>query len=367
VTLTSFLILILTLSIATFMNGELQRTTDYVDNIKAYYNAQSAAEEAVLAIKSQMSNPANAGQSLASIINQGCGQDTFAATYGQTIPGIVCRQVQANTAEAVDTLDDNQIIQYDLTNAPTQENLNISQVSLQWDMKYPPPGNGVFPSPSASALTQPGGSWGANTPPVIEMTVLNYFPGQQTNVDQTTNNCANGSGLATCSSGTVFLLPQWQTCNGNPCPSQVDFQAAAKNSTPGQNGSQPVIYSGCTYAPAGGSYRCSMNFNDISPPGYKTVLRFQSVFGDAQYDLKAYDSSGQQVQLPLQNAQIDVTANVGEAFNRVQIEVPIRSSAYPGFDTLYGDASLCKDFDVLTDPLTGVVSARQDPDGGCPL
>lgn len=367
VSLTAFLILVLTVAIATFMNGELQRATDYSDNIKAYYNAQSAAEEAIEEVKLAMADPANASLSLAAIINQGCGSDAFAAKYGQSVSGIVCRQVQANTAEATDFLRDNQVIQYDLTNAPTAPTNNISLIVLQWDMEFPPAGSGVFPSPSAGAIANPGGSWGATTPPVIETTITNYFPGQQTNVDQTTNNCANGSGLATCSSGTVFLLPQWQICNGSACPGQVDFQAAAKNSTPGQEGSQPIVYSGCTTAQPGG-YRCTMAFKNVSPPGYKTILRLESRFGDASYDLKAYDNSGAQVQLPLQNAQIDVTANVGDAYSRLQLSVPIRSSVYPGFETLYGDTSLCKDFDILTNPAaTPTQHARQDPAGGCLL
>lgn len=345
VTLTAFLLLIFTVSIATFMNGELQRATDTADNTKAYFNAQSAAEQAVLAIK----NDVKTNTPLANF-DQGCGSDPIGATYGTTIPGIICRQVLTHASEVSDNIRNNSAVQFDLTNAPSQPNLNVDRVILKWDMRVPPTGgDGSFLNPKdLGSLSQPEASWPVGAPPVMELTATNYFPGQQSTIDDT-------------SSGSVFLVPEWNCPSG--CLTSFDFQQANKTKA----GLQPVQYASC-HAVGPGDYRCSADLYNIAPLGFKTVLRLQSRYGDASYDLKAYDYADELIQLPLQNALVDVTASVGQAFSRIQLAVPIRSAAYPGFTALYGDVSLCKSFDVLTDPITGTVGARQTPgDGLCPL
>jgi hypothetical protein len=366
VSLTAFLLLVLTIAIATLMNGELQRATDTADNIEAYNNAQSSGEEATLNIKDIL-NTASPASSLETLLNQGCGSSN--ANPNDIIPealptgSVTCQSVATNSADVQDDLDNNQDVQFDLTNAP---NLSINTLSLQWDMKYPPtpPNPSAFFSPLMSDLTQAENAWESsegntnhNVPPVMEVTVTNYFPGQQTNVDQSPG-C--GGGYGSCSSGSVILLPQWQ-CGSTGCTASTDFQNAAQD----KNGSTPVIDSNCQDASSGG-YRCQMTLTDITPqPGYKTVLRLESRFGDASYDLKAYEGANQ-VQLPLQNAQVDITSNVGQSFRRVQLDVPIRSSVYPDINVLYGDQSLCKDFDVLNDG-AGHLTPRQHPGSTCPL
>ena len=379
VSIIGFLLLVLTVSIATLMNGELQRATDTSDNIQAYNDAQSSAEEAVVNIKDVLAaNPGTApgGPSLETLLNQGCGDPTNTANvnanaqiYEALPPGtITCQSVAASSSDVQDNLANNQVIQFDLTNSA----VSIDQLSLQWDMESPPPSApSAFISPLKTDLTQPENAWqtsegntNQNVPPVMEVTVTNYFPGQATNVDQNPV-CGGpnplGGTYGACSSGSVILLPQWQCGLTSGCTASADFQNAAQN----KNGASSVVPSNCQLASSGG-YRCHMDLTDITPvAGYKTVVRLESRFGDSRYDLNAYQGTTQ-VQLPLQNAQIDVTANVGQATRRVQVDVPIRSSVYPDINVLYGDQSVCKDFDILSD-VSGTQNARPHPGSICPL
>src|SRR5207253_2245641 len=115
--------------------------------------------------------------------------------------GVTCLAMKAYTASADSVLSKDEVAQFDLTGAnPAQPNFSVGEIDLSWDMKIPDTRkfntllpNQVTDSSSWSTPAQP-------RPPVIEVAVSSYFPGQPSNID---------SGI----SGTAILWPGCSTAS----------------------------------------------------------------------------------------------------------------------------------------------------------
>ena len=113
-------------------------------------------------------------------------------------------------------------------------------------------------------------------------------------------------------------------------------------------------------------YRCSVEIDNVVPPGQNGVVRITSRSGSARFHLAARNGSGTStVGLPLQHARVDITAKVGDSYRRIIQNVQVRSGVFAGFnDVLFGDEDICKDFELLKDATANYNVVRPNT---CPL
>ncbi|HSX41335.1 MAG TPA: hypothetical protein VLF21_01715 [Candidatus Saccharimonadales bacterium] len=341
VSIICLLIMVITLSMAKLMVGELRQATDSEDSIKAYYTAQGAAEDKAQQIRSQIASGVAPNS-----LNTGC-------TAGATTI-IKCVKVSTSMNEVSTELDaDKDTRVYDLTNTVTTQSDNLTRLLITWDDK-------AAQSPLPDSFTDPGNcisssgcSWytGAiptsGQPPVIEVAVTNYFPGQNTNID-------------TANSRTIILNPRCLGGGASCNPPSPDPQLADYNSYKPTGGSSPIVQVACR---GKSPNRCALNLSNITPSaGYRTVVFLRAHFHNAKLTMRAFSTNIASLScktdanypgecnnpIALDQAQIDVTASIGATFRRTVLQVPIRSTpATPGL-VLEGDSDICKNFDLLT-------------------
>jgi hypothetical protein len=130
----------------------------------------------------------------------------------------------------------------------------------------------------------------------------------------------------------------------------------------------PLVQVQCS---GGAAQRCSAEIDDLVPPQtaqYRTVVTLTPLFHAAQFSLSAYalnpatnnppvsgilcqqsdgtdDGAAADCLAPiaLDNAQVDVTATVGQTERRVQLEVPVRATQSLN-DVIEGSSDVCKSF-----------------------
>jgi hypothetical protein len=358
VTIASFLILVLTVAVTILMVGELRQAEDGENSVKAYFAAQSATEEALQTIKAKLATGSIAG------LSQNCDQtgrsgQPYTAAIDNIKDNITCLSVQAYSDSVESIAPKDQLVQFDLSNV--NGDFGVGSISLDWDQS--PPGTGSFPNVTST------NSWNSSAPPVMELTVTNYFPSQATNIATPNTpgispDAQNNSSYTT----TVVLLPQCTTLSSpSACP--------VYSSTPIYHYRQYSQALGTSvnvqcFTVSQGDRRCKATFDQITPQlGYRTVVGVRARYADASYRFQAFDTSPtpKALQIPVKNAQIDVTAKSGDSFTRVQTEVPIRSGAYAS-SVLYGDDSICKRFNVLDDGSGNYRIQQYTGSGGfCPI
>jgi hypothetical protein len=328
VTIASFLVVLLVTSMAALMIGELRQATDAENSVKAYYEAQSGTEEAILRVKNVVNDPS---KSLASL-NQNCdknvdGSDRDGTTVAEK--GVTCY--------AIRTLADGSQTFVLNPDQPTQVNLTglgIDQVKIEWDVN---PSKSDQPFTTGNVNGSVAAWQGTGSPPPVELTLV-AFPKDDASFA--------ASSLA---SKQVVLVPCLYNAAGSNLISGINAACPPANGV--LNLSSPPL----TYHPvnclqgAANSFRCTMTVNGLSLRGSEavdSVLRLRPRFIGASYKLTAFDAAGNRKDLPLQYAQIDVTAKTGDSFRRVLYQVQIRSGAVGG-DVLFGDSDICKDFELL--------------------
>lgn len=316
VSLTSFLIVVIVLAASLLMIGELRQSTDAANSIRAFYTATNGSEKAIYNVKQALkcSTQEECADNLKNLNSAGCQQLATNDT---------CTHITTFSDSVESQRDTDDTVQYDLSNAVSVSNNYIDHIDLQWD------GQDMDASQSFSA--QP--------PPIMEVTITNYFPTQQTNID-------------TGHSGSLLLVPRCTNgCTG--APSYQTVYANDLNNGPFARNIAASARVECHTTASFQGYRCWVrlrNITDAGHPGYKTVLRLTPRGGPARYHLEVFDQLGAKGPIPLPNAQVDVTAKVGDSLRRLQLEIPIRSSAAPGLtNVLFGDDELCKNFSVLSD------------------
>jgi hypothetical protein len=373
VSIMSLLILILSLGMIQLMTGELLQATDTSDSITAYYTAQGAAENTSQQLRAKLAGlPASPESNDLTALNQSCGASGPSLVYPLppelTTTSISCVEVvTASTAVTADA-DQNQTLTYDLTDSVLTSNGYITRLVVSWDNQSAS-GGGSFTYPGTGA---PGSSWTTNCatcgnqPPVMEMGITNYYPGQNTNINPTYSGTLlldpnpDSSAFAAQKFNYVCYLPNTIS------PTDPVFTGASNPSCATTPGNTPVVQVECTTA---AQNRCTAEIDDVVPPAvnqYRTILTLTPLFHDAQFNLSAYaadqDIAGQTCDqdpsalaatppdclapVALQNAQVDVTVTVGDTTRRVLLNVPARSSQAID-NVLQGDSDICKSFDVL--------------------
>lgn len=324
VTFASFLILILTVAMTALMVGELRQATDAENSIKAYYTAESVAEQQVLHVKTIMSSVGRPN-------NPPC-----------LSAGLTPCSITTSTKNAVLSLQKDDQTRYNLTN-----DTGLNSMQIKWG--FNPDVNQHFSDPD---ITDPK-SWPGIAPGAVDLAMVTFHYNTSTKKIDTSNGpsgpqiknvllvpCASGSsgGSNSCASGAT------------PSPT-IDFQTAT--------GQQNV------YCDQASPYICMAKVQNLpvdTTAGVGAVLVISSRFAGIQGLLSGANSAGALVDLLLPIAQIDVTAHNGDSYRRLEEAVTINTNPLGLNTVLFGDQDICKNF---TDINTGGGPGGLIPGPGC--
>lgn len=315
---TSILVVIITVGAVRLMVGELGQAQNAENGTVAQYVAQSAAEEGVAAVITKLKNPT----AQLSGLDQSCSSDKFGSGASATATTrfssasdqpvqVTCRRIVTSGSVKNKQITKDQVDQYDLSGAT----MGLQNLSISWSA-VPKSGGFVLPATGSIAGVKEGTPWYAGAPVPLEVTVTGY-------------DATRPDGAITIRN--VILQPVSSTSANNTI--NVTTSTGA-----------PQVY--C--AP-NGNHDCKVTLVGLSNPAYKYVVRVKPRFGDAIYDMSAIKNGGGEYQIRLQKAHIDVTVRVGSALRRVTRDIPVRTGAFAGLDTvLYGDVDLCKNLQIFS-------------------
>ena len=192
------------------------------------------------------------------------------------------------------------------------------------------------PTPtSPKNLPQPS-HWPATTPPIMRFEIIPVLRGNIDidNVDKDTR--------------TVFLYPTNGVASNVALAVEDTGRSAEKPNAPNLAHCQTTL-------PAG-TYDCSAIINNLPPAtgdtspnhaGTDYYLRIMSIYNNADYQIRLFDSSGNPLLFNNVEPQIDSTGRAGDVFRRIQSRVTDLTSSNPlsdgGFDVTQG---VCKNFNV---------------------
>jgi len=354
VSFTSILISVVTIAVVSQMSGELHQSTDASDRVAAQYAAESGAEDSLAYLKAYLGDGTYLTDGLP---NQSCADSDnikTLTTASGVDPAITCREV-ITSGTAQGTLQKDGTVQYDLSGTTV---LDGGSLELDWDVQRNPAAalprtftgqSGINGTPTDS------GSNAWSGPPALEITVAYRTTAAP-------NNPVTKS---------IYLLPK--CCDGYatpPPPVEESFNeiwADNDNGTILEPESYPVT---CHATALAEDYDCKVYL-----PGGPTASYLPPVTGTSQYVLriKALGSGGDYQMilrncgdpticesaiqpLSLTNATIDVTAQVGGAYQRVVETPPVRSN--PLGSTSYavlGTDNICKTLKLINEGAGGYV------------
>ncbi len=320
-TIISLLLVIVTVAMIYVAVNVSQQATKSDLSSRAYYAAESGAEEEVHIITDYIQQHLNQPVAL---VTSSC-TNSAVGTSGQAY---VCRTVSNQATVISDQAAADEANQYQIP-SPTVPN-PLADIYLEWNLPLQDSAQTGGCSPCNNLTASP---WTA--PAVMELTSIVYPSGAFNSSVMHTYVVAPGNTGLPGSTATTDVIGG--SCSGSVSP-QLPYNCSA---------TIPI-------SPAAGS-----NYIFRLIPRYKGThfrLTFRDGVGAGSSPIQVTDSK----------ATIDVTAKAGDVLRRVSTKVKIRSGVLSGLDySLYSDTDLCKTFQV--NPAVPV--ATPTPTGGvgsCP-
>lgn len=324
VSLISVLILTIVIPMSNLMTGELRHAIDAESSIKSYYEAQSAADQATLYVKSYLRNTANTLGDL----NQGCvrrtGDPSFFTPVGTS--AITCIRIISEGDPPPMTLKPNETREFDLTGK------DYDRIEFRW----------------APADTGTPGSGGEA---LIESTMLTYSQARDTSNSRVSAMVLDPGKTCPVSGDGCVPKPFWYgpvtipgprgpIVRNTPSSSDISYGVVRNpsNEFPISSQLERTYPPGYSAVPVG------------SPPSFNTVLRIRARNFGAKVKVTFYKGNTK-VDAPLQYTRVDVTARVGDVYRRVQQDVPALASPFANLgEVIYADSDICKDLEIRTAP-----------------
>lgn len=312
----------ITVSLSALMAGELRHAIDNESSIKSYYEAEGAAEEATRHVKDFLAtNPGDPPRPLKDL-NQGCSADPATQFVPHFVTAnITCVRITAVGSPPQETPGPEQAVEYDLSG------LNFDRVEVFW-------------SPSGSSV---------GAPPTLEASLINYGRDPAESDHTSIGSVLLDPGLSSCSAPCAPFHLFYST-PGGPEPTAAQLKTGVERSNPSYTFNRSIDHS----APVPG----------ITGP-VNTVLRIRTHESAVKFQIKIWKGGTVINAVPLPNAQIDVTAKVGNTTRRLVMQEPLKDQTLP-FNVLYADQAACKDFDYLTSPGGDSVEQNICPIGNAP-
>lgn len=336
----SVLLVLITASYARVMTRELRQSTDSELSSKAYYAAESAIEESLLDIRSNLNDPS---KSLSDLNQDNCDREEY--NQFDTPTGYSCRLVSVAPNELTGSLEPDNSRQFNL------EGISHNRIKLEWYQHgedymdntgdFPDvPDSNDHPSPNYTSPT----NWPPETPPIMRMEIISYPENGPFETDEIRQK-------------VLFMHPE---------DSQFKNSTAAYNPiSPGSNSTKDVK---CKKAVNNGDYACELTITGINvgggPNNISHVVRIKPFYTGTNYRLTALTGTNK-VEIPGNTIIIDATGYANDVYRRLQARVPLHSVGTFGQDyVLLADEQVCKRMRVSRPPV--VPNPEADHNTGCP-
>ncbi len=295
--------------------GEQRQAENGDQSIKAYFAAESGAEDAMLKVKTNILRgiPALAGT------HQNC---TAPVQVDASNPEVYYTCQTVNTS--VNKMEGSLAVEQAGQIGPVT---GASNIVLNWHQFGTDPGvvSGSYTAPS-NFPNRAGWSY----PAAMELTVLSY--------DGTGTGLINPACPSGCANGIKVLSTLISPAGGG-----TGSITSPTNS--GLCSSGNVITTG--------GYNCTINLSGFNS-SLTYFLRLRARYAGGHYQVKFFNGASS-VSEPSQNAIIDVTARAGNVYRRVEVQIPITTGPVSGLDyVLFSDTDICKSFNVSGNSATGL-------------
>ena len=327
----AILLLVLTISLVTLMNGEQRQASDSDQSVKAYYAAMSGVEDAIQQIKNDLNNPPYKVKP-STLRKPPCSPGNGVGPYLDpplNATRWTCQGIEAKINTATTTIPKDNDAQFRFPSSPPPS--SVGQMRISWNSNSSSTEGSVLPG-----YVGPGGQFPTNTvvppwtfPAVLEITVVGY---------------PNGLVIPGPSvfSKTLVVTP-------DPAPAGAVMHNINLPANP--------VNGACSSAPYFGDYNCYVDLTGfVGGPGYNYVVVIHPRYKDASVQVEAYNSCGFAPtgysncgSIPQYEgfATIDVTGQSGNAYRRIIEHINLTANSAAGLDfAVFSDTNICKDYGV---------------------
>lgn len=318
------LLIVITLSTIALMIGEQRQSTDADQSIRAYYAAEGAVEDQLLAIKTALNsglplptteacNQSDAQKLLQGILNL-CNslnlQQNCIAPGPPAVNGVAvtCVTVKREQTQLIGILAKEKSYQVDGTGK------TFNKLRVSWNLA----GDSPHPVPNITGFPR-GSDW--VYPAVIDLTII-YYPTTPTFLASDSN----------FGHRTLILKPR---STSEPAEATINFTNHPNNSP---------VYADCQVS--GTAYFCDVEITGFDTTVRNFMVRMRPRYGGTSYKLE-FLNGNTPVAMPDQVVTIDATARAGDVYRRVISKLQVQRGLLSGLDyVLFSDKGICKDFEV---------------------
>lgn len=223
------------------------------------------------------------------------------------------------------------------TVVPIDSTTPITAIELRWynakDRAKDDTMNVSYPSYGSPATITLPKTWQAtnpadkNVPPMMRLQVAETEAALSGDQDRMRNT-----------PGAAFLFP-------------TDKTGFTETTLPARLTASAPILTRCNTKLDQGAYACSMKVN-LPKPTPRTYLALTSLYGRANFQVFAYNASGQQISFGSAQIEVDATGRANSLFRRTLTRVEVGGDVVYPNAALFVDNNVCKDFIVTKNPDT---------------
>lgn len=295
-TIISILLSIIVIGMVALMALLQRQATDSADAMRAYYAAEAGVEDGLLKVENALPNNLSS-------LPSGCQDSNNNAVPLDGTAEYTCQQFSNTSNTLTGTLTaDGTPLQLDLSGFP------VSYMVIRWNTSNDAAVPSSYTGPQGRFPDNPTGNW--TYPSLLELISASY------------------QGTALGSPATLVIQPGMVAATSN------------YNTRPGL---QPVS-GGCSASTVSG-YNCSITVNGFNTAA-SYILRLKARYAGTHYQIQFYNTAGQLLTVPDQFETVDVTARVGDVYQRLVEKVPINSGVASLDYVLFADNSICKNIEI---------------------
>ncbi|HSX14533.1 MAG TPA: hypothetical protein VLE72_01295 [Candidatus Saccharimonadales bacterium] len=327
----SILLITMSLGLLLLTAGANQQASDDELSLRAYAGAESGAEWALAYLKKDPTATFTSG------CNPTFGDPSFAALTNFMPPGpnsnaITCLTVAQTDNALSGVLDAKKAAQINVSPSFAANKPNIQSIEVSWlapNLDVTLLKSSPYTKYDGPNLPQASGN--AGLLPAIELTIVNYYALNGSNLNLIDNN-----GNKAIQVRNIVLFP-----STNPSPLNTE----------------PKNLANCTPSTSV-TYQCVATVSPNNPPGdlnssnqEGVIIYLRALYpGNSKfhYKVRLVLPGGGDLPVPLTEAKIDVTARSGPVYRRIIAFTRTTKPEIPaGLDyVLFGDQQICKDFNV---------------------
>ena len=314
----SILLSLLTLAFVKVMNRSMRQTLDTQLSTQANYAAETGINDAIKAI---ISNPAGIAaddtdcaptpiSATANVTNQA---QLGSGAAGAAAEAYTCQLISSGVKDVLATITDQTARIY-----PVKTDIvNASNVVIEWEDQAT---KSNFNTGAADSY-QPLGSWPANAPAMLRVTLFTPCPG----------GCADFNRSALINNQKNFFIKPGTVANATLNYSDADGTASLSD---------------CQNINNGRPFACkiTINLTGINTSQSNALfMKISPMYGSASVRFMGNNATGSPLAMYGAQYRIDVTGKANDVYRRLEVRLPLASYVNPG--TGIESANVCKKFE----------------------